>query len=112
MGTLLNRVNRELSEADVSRIADVYQAWRGDAPDTAYADLPGFCKEASLEDLRLQGHALTPGRYVGTDAVDEDYEPFEEKMRRLVLQLGSLTAEGTRLEAVIGENLQRLGYGG
>ena len=83
---------------------------RGDgAP--PYADVPGFCKSAPLEDIRKHGHVLTPGRYVGTEAEKDDGEPFEEKMKRLAADLRAQQTEGARLDAAIAENLKRLGFG-
>ena len=78
----------------------------------AYTDVPGFCKSASLAEIRRHGHVLTPGRYVGAAPQADDGEPFEEKMQRLVADLRSQQAEGARLDAAIAENLERLGFGG
>jgi type I restriction enzyme M protein len=72
--------------------------------------VPGFCKSASLEDIRKHGHVLTPGRYVGAEAQADDGEPFAEKMRRLTAQLREQQAEARRLDGVIAQNLQELGY--
>ena len=111
MGTLTDRVHRELSDDDVARIAGTYHAWRGDKNAVAYADLPGFCKTVKLEDVRKHGHVLTPGRYVGAGEVEDDGEPFEEKMKRLTATLRDQTAEGAKLDAAIAANLKELGYG-
>ncbi|WP_139112394.1 N-6 DNA methylase, partial [Acidithiobacillus thiooxidans] len=75
-----------------------------------YADVPGFCKAASLDDIRKNGHVLTPGRYVGAAAKDDDGEPFEEKMARLTQELSEQLAEGRRLEDEMRKNLGLLGY--
>ena len=80
--------------------------------ETAYADIPGFCKSASLAEIRRHGHVLTPGRYVGAPPQADDGEPFEAKMTRLVADLRAQQAEGARLDAAIAENLERLGFGG
>ena len=110
MGTLADRTHRELTDVDVAKIAGTYHAWRGD-PDTGeYADMPGFCRAAKTEEIRKHGHVLTPGRYVGAAAAEEDGEPFDEKMRRLTATLGAQYEEGARLDAAIRENLARLGY--
>jgi len=112
LGTMVDRVHRELGDEDIQRIAGTYHAWRGDqGADVAYDDVPGFCKSATLDEVRQHGHVLTPGRYVGAEAVEEDGEPFDEKMKRLVAQLNEQLAEGAKLEAQIRENLRRLGYG-
>jgi type I restriction enzyme M protein len=111
LGTLVSRVHRELTEADVAKIAGTYHAWRGDPDAGEYADVPGFCKAATLEEIRAHGHVLTPGRYVGAEAVEDDGEPFEEKMRRLTATLREQQAEAARLDAAIATNLRELGYG-
>jgi type I restriction enzyme M protein len=105
-------VHRELSEEDVARIAATYHAWRGDKGAGAYEDVPGFCKAATLEEIRKHGHVLTPGRYVGAAEAEADDEPFEDKMRRLTATLREQQAEGARLDAAIAANLRGLGYGG
>ena len=76
-----------------------------------YADLPGFCKSATLDEIRKHGHVLTPGRYVGAEAVEDDGEPFDEKMRRLAATLRQQQAEAAKLDAAIAANLKELGYG-
>ena len=75
MGQLVDRTRRELSDADIQKIADTYHAWRGEKGAGDYADVPGFCKSASLDEIRQHGHVLTPGRYVGAAAAEEDDEP-------------------------------------
>ncbi|MGH2531106.1 MAG: type I restriction-modification system subunit M [Thermomicrobiales bacterium] len=107
LGRMEDRVHRTLDREDVARIADAYHAWRGDGG--AYEDVPGFCKAASLDEVRGHGHVLTPGRYVGVEAQEEDGEPFAEKMARLTATLDAQFAESAKLEAAIRENLQRLG---
>jgi type I restriction enzyme M protein len=111
MGTLTDRVHRELSDEDVAKIAGIYHAWRGDKNAGAYAEVPGFCKAAKLQDIRKHDHVLTPGRYVGAEAAEDDAEPFDEKMRRLAATLRDQTVEAARLDAAIATNLKELGYG-
>ena len=77
---------------------------------TVYADVPGFCKSATMAEIRRHGHVLTPGRYVGAAPQADDGEPFEAKMQRLVADLRAQQAEGARLDAAIAENLERLGF--
>ena len=112
LGTLVDRVRRELTTDDIAQIADVYHAWRGDKDAGEYADVPGFCKLATLDDIRKHGHVLTPGRYVGAEAAEDDGEPFEEKMKRLTATLREQQAEAAKLDAAIAKNLKELGYGG
>jgi type I restriction enzyme M protein len=97
MGTLVDRVHRELSDDDVASIAGTYHAWRGDKDAHKYADVPGFCKAAKLEEIRKHGHVLTPGRYVGAEAAEDDGEPFEEKLKRLASTLRQEAAESETL---------------
>ena len=123
MGTLIDRVHRELLEPDLQKISSTYHAWRGDglAPSPlrgegrgeglAYQDTPGFCKSASTVEIAAHGHVLTPGRYVGAEEVEDDGDPFEEKMPRLVAELHTQFAESARLEEAIKANLNGLGYG-
>ena len=111
LGHMLDRTHRDLSPKDIARIADTYHAWRGEGSVSEYADVPGFCKSATLEEVRKHGHVLTPGRYVGAEPQPEDSEPFEEKMKRLTAQWREQQAEARRLDAAIEANLARLGFG-
>jgi type I restriction enzyme M protein len=98
----------------------MYHLWRGekDVPPEAvgglmaYEDIPGFCKRASLDEIRKHAHVLTPGRYVGAEAQEDDGEPFAEKMARLVRELRGQQGEAARLDAAIAANLREIGYGG
>jgi len=111
IGTLVDRVHRELNDADVEKIAETYHRWRGDGVGK-YEDVAGFCKSATTEEIRAHQHVLTPGRYVGAEEIEDDGEPFDEKMKRLVFKLNEQFAEGAKLEAEIRKNLKGLGYGG
>ena len=116
LGRMADRTHRELTDEDVARIAGVYHAWRqGAASDEeaggGYADVPGFCRSAPLDEVRRHGHVLTPGRYVGAPPREDDGEPFEAKMTRLVADLRAQQVEGARLDAAIAANLERLGFG-
>ena len=112
LGTLTDRVHRELTDDDIAHIAGTYHAWRGDKEAGQYEDVPGFCKAAQLDDIRKHGHVLTPGRYVGAAAVEDDGEPFEEKMQRLTATLQEQQRQAAELDAAIAANLKELGYGG
>jgi len=111
MGSMADRVHRELTDQDIAKIAGTYHAWRGDNGADAYADIAGFCRAAKLDDIRKNGHVLTPGRYVGAAASEHDGEPFEEKMARLTATLHRQNEEGAQLDAAIAANLRALGYG-
>lgn len=110
MGALVDRTRRELHDEDIARIAATYHAWRGEADAGPYADIPGFCKAASLDEVRKHGHVLTPGRYVGAAAQEEDGEPFEQKMQRLAAQWREQQAQAAKLDAAIERNLKALGF--
>jgi type I restriction enzyme M protein len=112
LGTLVDRVHRELMEEDIRKIVGTYHAWRGDKGAAKYEDVAGFCKSATLAEIASHGHVLTPGRYVGAEEVEEDGEPFEQKMSRLVEELNGQFAEAAKLEQAIKANLRGLGYGG
>ncbi|MHB1657641.1 MAG: type I restriction-modification system subunit M [Burkholderiales bacterium] len=108
----INRTQIALSDEELQKIAQTYHNWRGTAwGQNGYADVPGFCKSTTLEEIAKHGYVLTPGRYVGAEDVEDDGEPFEEKMRRLVATLRSQQTEARRLNAVIEANLTGLGYG-
>lgn len=113
MGVLIDRVHRELSDDDIGVIVDTYHAWRGDkASKKKYEDVPGFCKSATLDDIRHHGHILTPGRYVGAAEVEDDGEPFADKMARLTAELREQTKQSAKLDNLIWANLEDIGYGG
>ncbi len=111
LGRMVDRTHRELTEEDIERIANTYHAWRGEKDAGEYEDVPGFCKNAMLEEVRKHGYVLTPGRYVGAEAQTDDDEPFEEKMKRLTAQWREQIDEARKLDAEIEANLKELGYG-
>jgi type I restriction enzyme M protein len=111
LGRMVDRTHRELTAEDINRIAKTYHAWRGEKEAGEYADVSGFCKSAPADEIRKHGHVLTPGRYVGAEAPEDDGEPFEEKMRRLTATLRDQQAEAVKLDAAIAANLKGLGYG-
>ncbi len=112
LGSMVDRTHRELTDQDLVKIAGTYHAWRGDKGAGAYVDVPGFCMVAKLDDIRKHGYVLTPGRYVGAAAAEDDGEPFEKKMKRLAGTLREQQAEAAKLDAAIAANLMELGYGG
>ena len=110
MGHLIDRTHREFSDEEISRIADTYHAWRVEKEAGKYKDIPGFCKSSTIEEIRAHGHVLTPGRYVGAEDIEDDGEPFDEKMNRLTKKLEEQFAESARLEMLIKRNLKGIGF--
>jgi type I restriction enzyme M protein len=111
LGTLIDRVHRELTETDIAKVVNTYQAWRGDKGVDKYEDVAGFSKSATTAEIAAHGYVLTPGRYVGAEEVEKDSEPFEQKMARLVAELNEEFAESAQLEKAIKANMESLGYG-
>lgn len=111
LGTLVDRVHRELMDDDIAKIVGAYHAWRGDKGAAKYEDVAGFCKGSNLEEIKKHGHVLTPGRYVGAEDVVDDGEPYDVKMSRLVAELNVQFAESEKLEQIIKNNMKGLGYG-
>ena len=116
MGEMIDRRHRELTAEEIAKIAGTYHAWRGETPNSSkgkgkkYSDIPGFSKVATLDEVRKHGHILTPGRYVGTEVQEEDGEVFDEKMKRLTLELAGQFKKSSELEVEIRKNLKGLGY--
>jgi type I restriction enzyme M protein len=112
LGYLVDRAERALTSEDISRIGDTYHAWCGSksaaAKSIAYEDVPGFCKSATLDDIRAAGYALTPGRYVGAPTADGDGEPVDEKIARLTTDLLAALDESARLDKVVREQVERV----
>ena len=111
MGRMMDRTHRELTTEDIARIADTYHSWRVDPCEAEYADIPGLCKSASLEDIRKHSHVLTPGRYVGVEPEPSDGVPFEQKMARVTSKWREQQAQAQHLDEEIEANLARLGFG-
>jgi len=105
LGHMVDRTRRELSDEDIEEIAGTYHAWRGEPDAGAYADRPGFCRTVTLEEIRSHGHVLTPGRYAGTKAPEQDTIPFPEQLAALGAILDEQFADSERLAANIRENL-------
>ena len=108
LGDLVDRTRRELSEEDILRIANAYRAWRGESGAGGYADISGFCKSASVDEIRRSGYVLAPGRYVGFSNEHEDSEPSKVKLARLSTRLHELFSENAQLEAVIKKVLMEI----
>jgi type I restriction enzyme M protein len=113
LGRMETRVNRVFDDEDMARIASCVHSWRQDGEDGAekpYADVPGFCRAVKLAEIAEHGYVLTPGRYVGAEAADDDDEAFSDKMERLTAQLAEQMAKGLELDAVIRQRLGGVGY--
>jgi type I restriction enzyme M protein len=114
IGSMISRTNKELTKDDIEAIAKTYHAWRGEKEAggyEAYEDEAGYCKSASLEDIKANDYVLTPGRYVGAAAIEDDGIPFETKMLELSQTLYAQMQESEKLDATIRQNLEVLGYG-
>ena len=110
LGVLVDRTRRELTDEEVQKIANTYHAWRGEEGAGEYTDAAGFCKSASMDDIRKHCHVLTPGRYVGTGDLVKDDESFEERMTRLTTELGEQLMESAGLQATMREHLKLIGF--
>ncbi len=109
LGTMVDRRHKELTDDDIRRIGDTYHTWRGETG-KKYQDIPGFCKSATLDEVRKQQWILTPGRYIGAEEEEEDAEAFEGKMKRLTAELSDQMKRAQELDAEIRSNLERIGY--
>lgn len=110
LGHMVDRVRRELREEDIRKIAHTFHTWRGIVEGETYKDIQGFCKAATLDEVREHEYILTPGRYVGIEEIEDDGEPFEEKMARLTAELAEQFAKSRKLEEEIKKNLRGIGY--
>lgn len=108
LGSMISRRNRELTDEDISLIADTYHSWRN--KEGNYEDKPGFCKSATIQEVKKNSYVLMPGRYVGIEPEEDDGIPFEEKMDTLTSKLAEQFAKSKELEETIRENLKRIGY--
>lgn len=112
LGHMVDRTRKVFSDEDIARIVGTYHAWRGEPDAGAYADEPGFCKAATLEEIREHNHVLTPGRYVGAAAAEADKVPFEERFAELKETLAEQFAEAEELSALIQTKLEEVGADG
>lgn len=106
MGTMVSRKLRELTDGDIKKIVDTYEAF----VDGTLEDVKGFCAVADLQEIEKQDFILTPGRYVGIEEQEDDDEPFEEKMDRLTSELAEMFAKSHELEDEIRKKLGAIGY--
>jgi type I restriction enzyme M protein len=110
IGHMVSRTLKEFSDEDIQKVAQTYHSWKG-TNDKSYEDIAGFCKIANLEEVKNNEYILTPGRYVGLADVEEDEEPFEQKMERITSELSEQFAKSKELEDQIRKSLEGLGYG-
>jgi len=104
----ISRKQRIFTDGQIQKIADTVRAWRGEKNVGEYKDIPGFCKSATIEEIRKNGYVLTPGRYVGIPPEPDDGIPFEEKMKKLTTELKQYFQESRKLEKEIEENLKNI----
>jgi type I restriction enzyme M protein len=107
MGYMETRKHRELTDEESAKIYETYHAWRDN---NNYQDQDGFCKSATLEEIKNQNYVLTPGRYVGIKDLEDDGVPFEEKIIQLTQKLSDLFDQSNSLEMMIKESLNGIGY--
>jgi type I restriction enzyme M protein len=118
LGTMISRKQKELSEKDIAKISDTYHNWRRgngsslptDNQITPYQDIAGFCKSATIEDVRKNNYILTPGRYIDFKEVAEDGIAFDDKMQTLTATLSAQMQTANELDEAIKVNLQKIGY--
>ncbi|MEB3334025.1 MAG: N-6 DNA methylase [Cyanobacteriota bacterium] len=111
MGTMKTRVERILTDEEIENIAGTVHAWRGDGEvSDAYGDVAGFWYSARLDEIEENGLVLTPGCYVGAADLEEDEEPFDQKMKRLTALPRQQQEEETKSDAAIARNLAWLGF--
>ncbi|MEI6897148.1 MAG: class I SAM-dependent DNA methyltransferase [Psychromonas sp.] len=129
MGTMVNRTLKELTNEDIAKITATYHIWRGEELEAGklesekdklegdklesatYQDIAGYCKSATLDDMKANDYVLTPGRYVGAAEIEDDGIPFETKMTELSQTLYKQMSQATELDKAIRDNLEALGYG-
>jgi type I restriction enzyme M protein len=108
LGGMVNRTQRELSDADITKITDVYHAWHGRDEVGGYVDIPGFCYSAALPDIAKHDYIITPGRYVGAQEADQDDELAVDRVQRLRKELEEALAESSKAEQRLRDALRGL----
>ena len=112
LGHMVDRTRKEFSDTDIEKIMRAFHAWRGEADAGTYEDVPGFCKSATLEEIKGHGYVLTPGRYVGAADVEDDDTPFAERFSALQAKLNGQFADAEILTAAILKKLAGVGVDG
>ncbi len=108
MGEMQTRKLKVLPQSDIDKIVNTVHNWQKNSEN--YKDIAGFCKSSTMEEIEENDYILTPGRYVGIKEVEEDSEPFEEKMERLTKELSKLFEKSNELEEEIKQNLKGIGF--
>ena len=108
LGALVDRTRRELSDSEIQKIADTYHVWRGEPNLSAYADVPGFCKSATLNEIQQHGYTLTPGRFVGATEAEIDDLTFEDRFSLLREALNTQFDEAAELRERIKQAITRV----
>ena len=111
MGRMIDRTQRVFTDDDIGRVACAVKDWREhDEATSRYEDIAGFCYSAKTSEIEKYGFGLSPGRYVGAAEQIKDDEPFNEKMKRLVLSLKKCREESEQLNQEVAKSLRRIGY--
>lgn len=111
LGTMISRKQKELTDDDIAKVAETYHNWRSPEKFTTdYSDVPGFCKSASIQEVRKNNYILTPGRFIDFKAVEDDGVAFEEKMKQLTEMLSDQMKKANDLDEAIKTNLAKIGF--
>lgn len=108
-GRKVSRTQIELTAEEIERIAGTYHSWRKDGG-AGYADISGYCRSVSLEEVEAHGFVLTPGRFVGAETAEYDAEAFDDAVRDLVGLLDRQLRESAEIDGAIREGLRQVGY--
>ena len=108
--TVVDRAHNELSEEQIQKITGTYRSFIGEKGYPKYKDVAGYCKAVKIADIEKNNFVLTPGRYVGAEEIEDDGEPFEDKMKRLTSEYANLSEESKKLDKEIRKNLKEIGF--
>lgn len=106
MGHMVDRKHRDFTDEDIQKLADTFTQFQNGTLE----EVKGFCAIADTQEIEKQDFILTPGRYVGIEEVEDDGEPFEEKMTRLTSELSDMFEKSHQLEDEIRKKLGAIGY--
>ena len=108
--TPIDRAHNEFSTEQIEKIAGTYRSFIGEKGYPKYEDVAGYCKAVKIKDIEKNNFVLTPGRYVGAEEIEDDGEPFPEKMKRLTQEYARLSEESAKLDKEIRKNLKEIGF--